>query len=317
MPNPTRTSTIVINGAYAGAATETARLQENCIRLYSLFIAAGWTAVRSSEGTAGGDFATDRWAALVAAYGVGLEVNTAPNGAWCVFRSPSGWLNTGNAEVLVSINTAGTPFQAVNITMSFGTYAGGSDTALPTVAVQTTVGSATIFSTTGTMYWMTYFTSRGDLRFAVKVAGAAAFRTCVELWSNVDGNGGGRGSRRAWIRHETSAGCNNSDSFGTLRSLNSGGGAAHTGAASCALAWTNLTNLTGGADEFNETYDIAIDVSTNVAAGRWLGAWIDTYGCPTGFTFGELDDTESAQTNRKVCVGDIWWYMPTASLPLL
>ena len=317
MPNPSRTWTIAINQTFSSTVDQQIQFREACYALKVLMVAAGWTVTLSSDGATAG--ATDYWTSAAA-----LEINTTGSGAWCVLTSPAGWASA-TASVLLYINNASadTTPQAMTIRGTTGTYSGGNATTLPTASALETAISATPnilghVSAVDARYG-TWRSSRGDVMFAAKTAGTSGFTAFIAITSNAVGNGGGRGDNRWWITQIT----NTSDcltraaltSGSYTGSLASGGSAVGPVLMAAGVAWS-ATSWTSGLDYSGETVMSIVEATTNeTATGRQLGQWIDTYAVPTALAFGTLDDAETAQAQRRVCVGDIAIYAPTASLP--
>jgi hypothetical protein len=317
MPNPSRTWTIAINQTFSTAVDQQVQFREACYALKVLMVAAGWTVTRSSDGTTAG--AADYWTSAAA-----LEINTSGSGAWVTLTSPVGWASA-TASIVLYINNASadTTPQTMAIRGTTGTYSGGSVSALPTASATETAVSATPnilgHATVVDARYSTWRSSRGDVMFAVKTAGVSGFTAFVCINSNAAGNGGGRGDNRWWITQIT----NSSDcltravliSGSYTGSLASGGSAVGPVLMASGVAWS-ATGWTSGLDYSGETVMSIVEATTNeTLTGRQLGQWIDTYAVPTSLAFGVLDDSETAQTQRRVCVGDIAIYAPTASLP--
>lgn len=317
MPNPSRTWTIAINQSFSTAVDQVVQFQEACYALKVLMVAAGWTVTLSSDGTTAG--AADYWTSAAA-----LEVNTSGSGAWCVLTSPGGW-SSSTASVILYINNASadTTPQGFVVRGTHGTYSGGSVSALPTASsAETAVSSAAqalgYVSAVDARYG-TWRSSRGDVMMAVKTAGTNAFGNFIAITSNADGNGGGLGSNRWWITQTSST--TDAMTTGFLAStaynlsLTSGGSVAAGALTSGGLPWA-MTTWSGGLDYSGETIFGVLELGLNTSTtGRQLGQWIDVFSVPTSLTFGVLDDSESAQTQRRFVAGDVALYAPTASLP--
>lgn len=318
MPNPARTWTININQTFSSTSDQVVQYQEAAYALKVLMVAAGWAVARSSDGTTAG--ASDYWTSAAA-----LEVNTTGSGAWVVLTSPVGWASS-TASVILYMNNASadTTPQGFAIRGTTGTYSSGSVSALPTASATETAVSTSPnilgYTSVITARYGTWRSSRGDVMFAIKTQGVAGFTSFIAIVSNATGNGGGRGDNRWWITQTASTSDALASSFMTssyTSSLQSGGGATVPTSPYTALAW-NMSSWTSGADYSGETIMGIVEVGANgVANGRQLGQWIDFYAVPPNFGFGELDDSETAQTQRRFAAGDVALYAPTASLPWL
>ena len=317
MPNPSRTWTIAINQTFTSTSDQQVQYREAAYALKVLMVAAGWAVSLSSDGTTAG--AADYWTSAAA-----LEINTSGSGAWVVLTSPVGWAS-GTASVILYMDNASadTTPQGFAVRGITGTYSGGSVSALPTASsTQTAVStSANILGHTTAVdaRYATWRSSRGDVMFAVKTLGTGFFTSFIVICSNAVGNGGGRGDNRWWITQITSAAGAITSSFLTnasySSSLSSGGASAVTTAAHSGLAW-GMSSWLNGLDYSGETVMGVIEIGANgVSTGRQLGQWIDTYAVPLDLAFGTLDDSETAQTQRRSVVGDVALYAPTASLP--
>jgi hypothetical protein len=316
MPNPSRTWTININQTFSTTVDQQVQFREACYALKVLMVAAGWTVSRSSDGSTAGS--SDYWTSAAA-----LEINTSGSGAWVVLTSPVGWASA-TASVILYINNASadTTPQGMAIRGTTGTYSSGSVSALPTAsATETNVSSTPNIlghTTVVDARYSTWRSSRGDIMMMIKTAGVSTVTSFVAITSNADGNGGGRGDNRWWITQTS----NTSDALGSTffatsytSSLQSGGGAVVSTASYTGLAW-QMTSWSSGLDYSGGTVFGVMEVSSNgVSNGRQLGQWIDMYAVPTTLAFGTLDDAETAQTQRRVVVGDVALYAPTASLP--
>lgn len=315
MPNPSRTWTISINQTFSSTVDQQIQFREACYALKALMVAAGWTVTLSSDGTTAG--AADYWTSAAA-----LEINTTGSGAWCVLTSPGGW-SSSTASILLYINNASadTTPQGFVVRGTNGSYTGGSVSALPTASTaETAISSApqALGHTTAVdARYATWRSSRGDVALMVKTAGAATVTNYIALTSNVDGNGGGLGANRWWVTQVSGTSDAMSSSFmgSYSTSLSSGGAASVTTVITGGLPWS-MASWTSGLDYSGETIMGVMEIGQNSATtGRQLGQWIDMYSVPTALAFGVLDDSESAQTQRRVVVGDVAVYVPTASLP--
>lgn len=315
MPNPSRTWTININQTFSSTVDQQIQFREACYALKVLMVAAGWTVTLSSDGTTAS--AADNWTSAAA-----LEINTTGSGAWCVLTSPGGW-SSSTASILLYINNASadTTPQGFVVRGTNGSYTGGSVSALPTASTAETAISSSPQALGHTSAvdarYATWRSSRGDIALMVKTAGAATVTNYIALTSNADGNGGGLGSNRWWVTQVSGTSDAMSSSFmGSFStSLSSGGAASVTTVITGGLPWS-MSAWTSGLDYSGETIMGVMEIGQNSATtGRQLGQWIDMYSVPTALAFGVLDDSESAQTQRRVVVGDVAVYAPTASLP--
>jgi hypothetical protein len=157
--------------------------------------------------------------------------------------------------------------------------------------------------------------------FGVKQGASSSFRNWFMLYSNVDNNGNGSGSRRMGVYAHDTAGddivSSNFTNNGNWRGFDSGGTVANVPPNFESEAWRSASSWTNGRDVFSSDMDSTIGFWVNNASGRYLGTAIDLYAAPGNAVFGDLDDTESAQTQRRTCIGDLWAYAPTASLPFI
>lgn len=313
MPNPYRTYTISIDNAWSSSSDQAVQFQETAYQIKTTAVAAGWTVTRSSDGTTAG--AADYWTSASA-----LEVNTSGNGAWVVMSSPASWASS-TVYLLFYINASGSNPQAAPIRMSTAAYTGGSTSALPTTAGTETTASSTPnilgHTSAATGYYYTWRTSRGDFAVATRLGSLSGFNSWLAVYSNTDASGAGRGNLRAWV-HQFASTSNvfvtTTFSISYLKSVTPSGSAAASLASTCP-AWT-ATAWGSGLDVAGETVYSPIWLVDNTSAGRFLGQWVDVYGNPTALAVGTLDDDESAQTYRRVCVGAVSLYMPTADLPM-
>lgn len=324
MTNPTGTWTITINNAFDSITDENDMFKQAFYNLKSLLVSAGWTVSRSNNGSTCTD--ADN---ITSKSAVGLGI--AGTGAWAVLSSPSGWLpNSGTLYMLLLVETAdvaSSPYAQYDIRVSNQNYTGGNTTTLPTTAGTAgalTTSSDTLLPWDASLplpaYMYLAYNTRGDVIFGVKQAGIAMFSSLVMILSCTDAFGGGQGNYRfAIFSYASGLAANDMIVYNILQSsgytlgIDSGASSADAPLFTSSL-WTANTWI--GIDGQGETVDFPIDIFSNQATrGRYLGTYPDIRAAPTGLTFGELDDAEDDQTYRKVCVGDLWLYAPTASLP--
>jgi hypothetical protein len=331
MPNPTRTWTIVINQAFSSSSDQAVQFREMFLAVWNLFIAAGWTPTRSSNGTTAGagNNITTTGDVVLGTANFGTRVLTL-SPTWGVLRSPAGWLSSGGLiEILFVVNNTDpdTTPQTAPIVCCSGTYSGGDINTLPSftgveTAVLTSGDDIIPWTTVQTGRYATWRSSRGDVKFGVKVEGTAQWRHFQLITSQVTGDGGGQGNNRFGMFAFSSAGANvltraNLSNAGNWAGFDTGGAFTDsplldTSIASGTASWTNGLDFTG------ETISVPFDMFANFATrGRYLGTVVDITACPL-IAFGIVDDAETSQVQRRVATGGgVWIYVPTADLPLI
>lgn len=289
--------------------------QEGIFAWKDLMVDAGWTVVRSSNGTVYGD--SDNWSSSS-----DIGFGSSGNGAWIVMRSPSGWLtNSGFMEVLMYVNdTSGTP-QLFEIKCSTFGYKSGNLTTLPTARGEETsvnIGGRSIVPWTSdgvTGRYTTWRSSRGDVMMVVKEEGVGDILHCFAFSSNTDADGGGTGDQR-WFFFSSSSTINIFRNNGHLnlsdwRGVNANGENATNYEASSMLG--GISSISNGqdynGDEMSAPVKIWNDSTTEL---RELGAWVDVYSGLGAFpeAFNVTDPSEAAQDPQRVLMGSIWLYMP-------
>lgn len=324
MTNPSGTWTITINNAFDSVTDENDMFKQAFYTLKSLLVSAGWTVSRSNNGSTCTD--ADN---ITSKSAVGLGI--AGTGAWAVLSSPSGWLPSSQTlYMLLMVETAdvaSNPYAQYDIRVSTMNYTGGNTTTLPTtagVATQLGIASDTLLPGDASLptpaYMYCAYNTRGDVIFAVKPAGQPFFCSLVMILSCTDAYGGGQGNYRFSIFSLASGNLtsdvitySNFQTAAYFIGIDPGGTVADTPQWASSL-WAATSWV--GVDVQGETVDFPIDVFINhTTRGRYLGTPPDVRAAPVGLTFGELDDAEDDQTYRKVCVGELWLYAPTASLP--
>lgn len=331
MTNPARTWTISINNAFTNQTDRVLQYQEAIFNWKTNMVSAGWTVALSSNGDVGANTpgggasgAADNWTTAAV---LGVD-DTAGGGSWIVLQPPASFLQVGEALFVIGIvnDASATQPQTFQVRMSPLAYTGGSTTTLPT-----TVGPETTLIAAGDniITWgaaipgmfATWRSTRGDTMFMVKEQGTNEIESIILLYSMDDASGGGQGSYRVVLWQQSSGG--NFQAPGILganaRSLNSAATLANTSTDGAYV----LQNVS--ADDLDHNNEIIItplfavvDVSSRV---RNLGQMVDLYVAPNSGVvatiFGRLIDDETAQTQRRVALGQLYVYAPTAALPFL
>ncbi len=313
----TRTWTIDPNNAFTSAISMDTQYKEACFNFKDTLINAGWTVIRSSNGTVADG--TDNWTT-----DADVNFGASGTGSWIQLRSPAGWLpNSGTVELLFYVNdTAGTPQQAEIKLCVFG-YRDGGVTTLPTAK-----GTESTINTSGRNIvpwaaaiagnWTSWYSSRGDVMFIVKGDGEAFIRHCFAISSNVDADGGGDGDQR-WFFFSRSF-TSNIFINGTHLSFTYWRGPMPSGTeypnVEANSILTNVTSWTVGEDFSNNSADAKLKIwSDHSERGRYFGEWVDVRAAPGSTVFNEPDDSEGAQDPRRVAVGELWFYMPASEFP--
>lgn len=327
MAEPTGTWTITINNGFDSTTDANVIFKQQFFQIKELLKSAGWTVTLSSDGSAtagAGDNITTK-------DDVGLGING--NGAWVVLSSPSGWADASNTVyMLLAVDTndaSTTPYSQIEGYISTAAYTGGSTSTLPSTAgtVDSLGTSAdTIVPGNGSVPALLYtyqaYNSRGDVVYATKLGGTTVFSHLFLVISHSTSYGGGQGNYRFGIYNNaattyTATGIPSSalSNAAFWIGIDSGGTNADAPQAESAL-WEAGSSWTAGIDAFGETLDFPMDLFSSIAArGRYLGTCPDIRACPPNLSVGSLDDSETSQTLRKVCVGSLWLYAPTADLP--
>lgn len=330
MPNPVLTWTTSINQTLSeGAGGDQAiQYQEIWYAQHASLVAAGWTVLRSSDGTTAS--AANN---IASASDVVIDVNTNAH-TWAVYRSPADWLTGSDfLYLLFSTNNTAADTTPQIATKQFSTtdWDGGSwdETTNPT-----TTGTTTSVATSGddiipwttatTGRYMTQYSSRGDWRFGVKIEGTGQWRHFEILQSMSDAVGGGHGDYRFAYYASSSASTEvlTVSSLGNAtnwRGLDAGGNNNDNPEAACTMfgvgSWIN------GVDFSGQIVTAPIDLMADITGGRgrWLGTIPDLWGTSDDLPFGSLDDTESGQTQRRVssASGIMLHGIPTADLPVV
>lgn len=322
MVAPLRTWTIVMDTAFTDQLDQQVQYQEAVFNLKNTFINAGWTVSRSSDGATSG--ASDLW---VDAGDIQFSNSGAAARSWITLAPPSGWLGAGETlELLIDCNNPNpdTTPQLVSIQAADQVYTGGTDQTPPTTAgLETTVitvGDNIIpWTSVETGRWTSWYSSRGDVMFGVKIQGTLQWRHFFMIHSNTNADGGGQGGNRWYMFARDSATAEILTS-GNLNSTSSwrgwdAGAAALDNPEAHSTCW-QVTTWTNGLNFNGETITSPIDVLQDVAVrGRAMGSLVDVYATPTTLTAGTLDDSETLQTQRRICFGDIMLFVTTASLP--
>lgn len=325
MPNPDLNWNGSANNHFSSNNADT-QFRECFYAMKETIKSAGWSVVESSKGD-GSTFGSGTDVIATAA-DVGLGAEGA--GAWISLRSPAGWIpGSDTVDLLLSVDDA-SPAQTQRARMTSGQYTGGSAVAVPTAS-----GAETVNITSGDNIipwaggatpgqWIGMYTDRGDIDFYVKEIADNGIHYHMALRGNTDLIGGGKGGYRCWL-HRTSdaAGTSlilNRIQTGTYhRSFNSPGTVALANSNEAySTAWV-ITGWFQGRDFEGEAIDVDIDFYQDAATHmRYYGKWMDLRASVAGQLLpnGELDDTESGQTFRKVHYGNVWIYLPTSALPL-
>jgi hypothetical protein len=322
MPNPTRTWTISNNNAFSNQADQQVQFREAVFNLKDTFVNAGWTVTISSNGTTAG--AGDNWAT-----DADVVLGTSGNGSWVVLRSPTGWIpNSDQIEGLLYVNDTGANPQIAPFQLTTSTWTGGSTATLPTATPSTTVltsGDEVIpWTSVVSGQWNSWYSSRGDVMFAVKITATLEFRHFFALTGNVDGDGSGKGDQRwgLFARSSTSAEVLTTANIPTSinwRTSNPLGTDLTNALTLDCLVWdtTGTTSWTNGVDfEGNAISGVLSFFSNDSTEGRYLGDFIDFTAAAPNTPAGTLDDSETSQTQRRIVIGDIWIYVNAADIPL-
>ncbi len=330
MTNPARTWTISINNAFTNQTDRVLQYQEAIFNWKTNMVAAGWTVTLSSNGDVGANTpgggasgAADNWTTAAV---LGVD-DTAGGGSWIVMQAPAAFLQVGEALYVIGIvNDATANPGTFQVRMSPTAYAGGSTTTLPT-----SVGPETVLIAAGDsiITWgaaipgrfATWRSTRGDTMFMVKEQGTNEIESIIMLYSMSETSGGGQGSYRVVLWQQAAGGNFQSPNIlgANARSLNSSATLANSSTDGAYV----LQNVS--ADDLDHNNEIIItplfavvDVAGRV---RNLGQMVDLYVAPNSGVvatiFGRLIDDETAQTQRRVALGQLYVYAPTADLPFL
>jgi hypothetical protein len=295
--------------------------RELFLTTHSLIKAAGWTVLRSSDGTTAD--ATDNVSVVgdVVFGTAGSQTLT-----WVVYRSPVGWLDASAVVHMLfsaeNANSDTTP-QAMRRYFSAGEFTGGTTTVLPTSASATTTHPAGTnyvpWTTAQTGYMFTQRSSRGDFRVGVKQAGNASFGFLEIIQANTDASGGGTSGNRFMFYAEQGPTITNLAAGNSWRGITADGSAVAT--TECGSVFSTISSWAAGLDSEGELITAPFEVfhDMTLGRGRWLGTLADVWSTPAGTTFGLLDDSESAQVQRRVVVGSgvMLNGITTADLPFL
>lgn len=177
--------------------------------------------------------------------------------------------------------------------------------------------------------YATWYTDRGDVMFGVKRRGQNFFTTFHMLYSNdddIDQGGGGQGDHR-WAYFATSTTATNCldvsrwTSNSQWRGATPPGTSIYTTLQAAASCWATTSAWTNGVNNQGQIYDVPADLWVNSGTGlspRYLGQLVDVYATPDNLLFGQLDDSERGQIQRRVAMGaGVAVYAPTADLPFL
>lgn len=322
MVQPLRTPTIVFDVAFTSQVDQAVQYREAIFAAKTAFLAAGWAVERCSDSVSAAS--SDLW--LTAANIVNAAAGSAHS--WIVMVSPIGWLpNSGQIRVTLDC-IAPTPdttpqlWQVYFQNASHGATGTNTDRP-PAVGTETailTVGQDIIpWPTAVAGRYTTWTTARGDVMMIIKPQGVMEARFAFILTANTDTDGGGEGDNRFYFfAHDSNtAGILTAANLGNTsacRGLSPGGSNADASAAESSI-W-NVTLWSGGISGGGQTVAVPIDLYANVAVrGRPLGSVIDIYAVPTTLPAGTLDDAETGQTYRRICMDNVMIYVPTASLP--
>ena len=316
---PNRTWTSTINNALDSAVDGVDQWQQLCYEMVANFLAAGWTAQQSSDGTTAG-------AGNNLASKASMKLDTQGNGWWIVLQSPAGFVQSGESVyLLMYANTGSGDTTPQPFSFRFSKFAynlDGTTTTLPTAG-----GAEGSTSSTNIVGWnnpdpgnfLVGYSSRGDVWFMAKRTASPEINFCFAVVSNEDADGGGQGDLRFWVYYASS----NANIFGTSTSIHTTyramrrDGLLAINPAATTLTGTILGGATNGLDDFGQAKASPVWIGSATGSdGRYWGQWVDVYGCDSNTTFEEVDDTEDLQDFRRVCLGGVWWYLPTAQLPL-
>jgi hypothetical protein len=319
---PLRTPTINFDVAFSSQVDQQVQYREACFAVKTLFTSASWVVERACDSVSVAS--SDLW--LTAANVVNAAAGSAHS--WITMVSPVGWLpNSGQIRVTLDCvaPTPDTTPQIMQVFFQAASYgATGSITARPpAVGTETAAlinGSNIIpWTTVVAGRYTTWRTARGDVMMMIKPQGTLEARWAFILRSNDDTDGGGEGDNRFYFfAHDSSSATVmtsvNMASTSSCRGLSPGGSNADVPTAESSI-WS-VSSWTGGISGGGQTVAVPIDLYSDVAVrGRPLGSLIDIYAIPTSLPAGTLDDAETAQTFRRICIDDVLVYVPTASLP--
>lgn len=313
-----------LNNEFSDQEDQQVQYRESCFYLKETLRLAGWTVVRSTDGTNAPD-ATDQWtSAAILLFGTGGSPR-----AWIVMQSPANWVvGTGLFNfILLGLNNAtpsATP-RAITLQGSCLTFTGGSITAYPTSAGSTwTHASVNILAYTGAVRarWNAWWTADGDIYFAIKGDGVSCISTFLAFRSSgvLATTDSGVGTYRASYLFSAQTAVTNPAITWTVLST---GGSFRIFMQNGLTPASNSTNWLSpvsylaawprGASDGGAIPDAPIDVAANSATSgenRFLGQLVDVRGAPTNAPFNELIDGDTDPV-RLVCVGAIW--MPSSA----
>lgn len=316
-----RTWTITANNALDSGVDGVDQWQQMSEVMWATPLAAGWTVELSSNGVVADN--TDNLTGLRSNF----KLDTQGVGWWGVLKSPAGWADAsgGFCYLLMYANTSSgdTTPQPLHFKMSANPYTGGTTSTLPTLSAGAEVGwNTNIVGWNAPIpgNYLDGYSTRGDWWILQKGTGQDYMNFGFAMMSNSDLDGGGEGDLRffAWYASsngdifQTSASIHN-----TYRGLRRDGLLSVTPTAT-SIVGTILNGITNGVGDLGHSYAGVVHVVQNTGAdGRYMGQLVDVYSCPQNLGFGEVDDSESAQDPRRVCMKGVWWYVPAAALPLL
>jgi len=327
MALPTRNWTININQSYSTAVVQATQYREAVWAWKDNMVSAGWTVTLSSDGTAGaggGDNvgASDFWTSA-AALGVGT---TAGGGAWVVLQAPAMFTAAGGSlYILGAIADGSVNPQTFQIQGAVLPYTGGTTTSLPTTAgPETTVNTAGDnilgFAAPVAGTYHTWYSDRGDTLFFTKRDGVDAMDAFLLCYANDDMNGGGQGSHR-FVFGQLQGNLFSTPAFGNgLRCFDASGRTAlNTGIDIVSI----MNSISGDTLDYTGSVITAsvrciADISNGV---RHIGQLQDFSAPPNSgsvaASWGRTIDEEAGQLQRRVALGLMYLFVPTADLPFV
>lgn len=187
--SPTRTWTCSWNNIPA-QTTLLEQAQTVLLAIKNNYVSAGWTVQGSSNASAAGYDAVDRWSTIA-----DLAWNTAGNAhSWIVLRSPANYPSaSGSIWLLLSCSPAvATDYHRVRVTPASSAFSGGSTTASPTAGANAYTGLGTsgvvqfLNSVLTPSSWHALRNTVGDTMFFVSQQGASYAATS---WTSLQTTG--------------------------------------------------------------------------------------------------------------------------------
>lgn len=313
-----------LNNEFSDQEDQQVQYRESCFYLKETLRLAGWTVVRSTDGTNAPD-ATDQWtSAAILLFGTGGSPR-----AWIVMQSPANWVVGAGLfnYILIGLNNAtpsATP-RAITLQGSVLTFTGGSISSYPTSAGSTwTHTSVNILAYTGAVRarWNAWWTADGDIYFAIKGDGVSCVSTFLSFRSSgvLAATDGGVGTYRAVYLFLTASSVttdvvnwSNLQTGNSFRSFMQNGITPTSNSINWLSPLSYFTAWPRGQSDGGTIPDAPIDVGANNATtgeNRYFGQQVDVRGAPTNAPFNELIDGDTDPV-QLVCIGDIW--MPSSA----